>query len=272
VEILVFIGNPAGPGLLEAYATSDDQSVRLSVFEAMKRIGANALELFLGRLDAIEHEGFLLSHILGALNDQRWASLAQPIGRFLDHSDMHVRKAALRTLYKLQGPGAEGSLVHALRDREVEVRQIAVQDLAHLKSRHPQALEFYARTLHGDDPSTPPVNDAALIEVCQALASFAPLSANERQKAETILLTTLHPMKEKGVLSRFKKPSHRHSERVRAAICEALGVIGTSAAVCALREVADTDVASVAEKAAAAADQIQARSAQKPPDALTRPP
>lgn len=264
VEILAFIGDQAGPGLLEAYATSESKSVRLSAFEALRRIGTSVLEPFLARLWGLEREGPVICHILAVLAEQGDAALAQPICRFLHHANVHVREAALRALAKLQGPGAEGHFLHALRDREGALRQTAVAYLAHIKSRHPQALEAYASALQRDDPSAPPENDATLIHVCQALASFARLSVDHIGKAETILLAGLRPVKQKRLLSWFKKPSYRHSERVRAAICDALADIGTCAAVDALRQVAEIDSAPVAEKAAAAAAQIQERSSQRP--------
>lgn len=56
VEILAAAGEPAVAGLIKAYANGDNQSVRLSVFDAMKRIGPSALDPFLARITSSHSE------------------------------------------------------------------------------------------------------------------------------------------------------------------------------------------------------------------------
>ena len=247
VEILVLTGDQAGPGLLEAYATSDNKSVRVSAFEAMRRIGVSALHPFLARLSSIERGCDVICHILAEVGEQGDTSLAQSISQFLHHGNVNVREAALGALFKLQGPAAEGYFLQALRDREGTIRWMALWCLGYIKSRHPQALEAYARALQSDDPSAPPEDEPALIQVCHALASFEGQAAADTSKAETILLAALRPVEQKGALGWFKKPPHRHSERVRAAICEALAAVGSSASIASLRQVADTEGTPVAK-------------------------
>lgn len=241
VEIVVSIGDQAGPGLLEAYAKSQTKTARMSIFEAMRRIGGNLLQRFLARLPDIEPDWFVVFHILETLSDHGDASLAQPISRFLHHARVHVRQAALTALFKLQGANTEHYFLQALQDGEGVVRKMAIAYLERIKSRHPQALEFYFKVLRGDDASVPPENDAVLIEVCHALAGFQGLSADDIGKAETILLAALRPAEQKGVLSWFKKPSPQYSEQLRTAIGEALAAIRKSAAVGPLHHVADRE-------------------------------
>lgn len=227
VEILVFIGPRAGPRLLEAFVTSDNKAVRVSTFEAIQRIGGGVMQTFLSQLPEIEHEWLVICHILEALGNLGDASAAQPISRLVHHADAHVRQAAVSALFKLEGAAAEACLIQALRDREGGVRQMAVSYLKRIRSLHPKALEFYAKAL-GHDPSIAPQTDAVLIQVCQALASFQTLSADDNAKAKTILLSALQPVQQKSVLGWFKGRSSRHSERVQAAIREALVALGTS--------------------------------------------
>lgn len=246
VEIVVSIGDQAGPGLLEAYAKSQTKAGRISIFEAIRRIGGNLLQRFLARLPDIEPDWFVVFHILETLSDYGDASLAQPISRFLHHARLHVRQAALTALFKLQGANAEHYFLQGLQDGEGVVRKMAIVYLERIKSRHPQALEFYFKVLRGNDASVPPENDAVLIEVCHALAGFQGLSADDIGKAEAILLAALRPAEQKGVLSCFKKPSPQHSEQLRTAIGEALAAIRKSAAVGPLHHVADRESATAA--------------------------
>lgn len=189
------------------------------------------LQSFLTRLPDIEGDWFVIFHILETLGDHGDASLAQPISRFLHHTRVHVRQEALTVLFKMQGPKGERYFLQALQDQEGVVRKMAVTYLGRIKSRHPQALEFYIKALQGGDPSGPPQNEEFLIEVCHALADCEGLSSDAISKVERALLAGLHPSEHKGVLGWFKKPSPQHSERLQSAIDEALAAVRKSAAV-----------------------------------------
>ena len=108
---------------------------------------------------------------------------------------------------------------------------MAVAYLGRIKSRHPQALDFYLKALRGDDPLAAPENEEFLIEVCHALADCEGLSPDAISKVEGALLTGLHPSEHKGVLGWFKKPSAQHSQRLQSAIGETLAAVRKSAAV-----------------------------------------
>lgn len=263
VEILAFVGDPAGPRLLGAYTKSEAKAVRMSAFEVIRRIGGSLLERFLMQLPDIEHDWFIIFHILEALGEQGDVSLAQPISRLLQHPNAHVRQAALTALFKLQGAAAESYFLQALRgDRESTVRQMAVAYLGRIRSRHPEALELYIRALHVDEPSVPLETDGVLIEICKALANSESLSADYISKAEKILLATLRPVEQKRFVSWVKKALPQRSEQVRIALCKALAALGTSASVGPLSEIAKSESGVVAESAASAAKQIQERSSQ----------
>ncbi len=262
VEILAFIGGAAGPGLVEAYATSDNRSVRVDAFEALRQIGARALKPFLARLPDIEREWLMIRHALLAAADLGDTSLAQPIAKFLHHSHAHVRQAALTACFKLEGARAEPHFLGALRDRDAAVRQTAVECLGRMQSRHAQALEFYARSLDLADPAAPLEDDAVLVQVCQAVASLGGRSPEQASRAEAMLLAALQPSAQKGLLGRLKKTHHRHSDQVRASLCKALGIVGTARAVGLLGQVAATERSMVGEAARAAASEIEERASR----------
>src|SRR3990172_2913936 len=262
VEILAFIGDAAGPGLVEAYATSDNRSVRVDAFEALRQIGACALNPFLARLPDIEREWPMICHTLLAAADLGDTSLAQAIAKFLHHPHAHVRQAALTACFKLEGARAEPRFLEALRDRDAAVRQAAVECLGRAQSRHAQVLEFYARCLDLADPAAPREDDAVLLQVCQAMASLGGRSPEEASRAEAMLLAAMQPSEQKGLLGRPKKGHHRHSDKVRASLCTTLGTVGTARAVGLLGHVAATERSQVGEAARAAARQIQERASR----------
>jgi len=259
VEILAFIGAQAVPGLLATYANTGAKSIRVTIFEVIRRIGESSLQAFLARLPQLEPDWFVIFHILETLGQQGDVSLAEPISCFLRHSNAHIRQGALTALFRLQGAAAESYFLQALGDREGAVRQMAVTYLGRIHSLHPEALEFYLRAFHVADPSVPPENEGALAEVCKALASSENLSVDYITRAENTLLAALRTSEHKRFHNWFKKPHSEHSERLRIAICNALAAIGTSAAVGRLHKIAAIESGAVAENAASAAKQIEER-------------
>lgn len=265
VALLAIGGEAAVAGLQETYAASTSVSVRSSAFEVMKSIGAPALVPFLKALPTIEPEWSAIHHVLAALEDQRDPALADSIKPFLRHENARVRQAALRRVFDLLGPAAEDSLIRALHDADGGTRRAAVACLGSLHSRNSQVLSFYADALHPETgPDAEPEDEEVVVEVCRSLAGLADATFADGSGAEDLLLHALHPEGRKKRISErlsgmFHKPSPSEGERVRVAICEALGTVGTAAAADALRELVDGESEAVAEAARAAVEQITRR-------------
>lgn len=226
VRILGFIGEAAAPGLLGVYEETDEKGLRLSAFEALKEVGAKALHPFLTQLPNVEQDWAVVRHIITEIAELGDPTLAEPLVAFLYHENAHVRHSSLTALFRLQGAKAEKHFLHALQDRETEVRQAAVSHLAATSSQHAQAFEYYTRVLNPENRSGPKESDAVLIEVCRALGKLAALSADEAKRSEELLLAALRPVKAKGPLGFLKKPAPGHSETVQAAIWDVLSALG----------------------------------------------
>lgn len=226
VRIIGFIGDAAAPGLVGTYEQTDEKALRLSAFDALKAIGPKAVLPFLGQLPNVEKDWAVVRHIITEVAELGDSTLAQPLVAFLYHENPHVRHSSLTALFKLQNAKAEEHFLHAIHDREPEVRQTAVSHLAAINSRHSQAFEYYDRVLNPENRSGPKESDAVLIEVCKALRKLAEISPDEAKKCEELLLAALRPVKSKGPLGLLKKPAPTHSETVQAAIWDALSALG----------------------------------------------
>lgn len=225
-RIIAFIGDATAPGLLSVYEETEDKALRLATFDAVRKIGAKALHPFLSQLPHLENDWAVIRHIISEVGEAGDKSLVQPLVAFLYHENAHVRHASLTALFKLRGAKAEEYFLHAIHDREAEVRQVAVAHLAAINSRHAQALEYYSRVLDPENRSGPQESDAVLIEVCRALGKLAELSPDDQKRSEQLLLAALRPVKSKGPLGLLKKPAPTHSETVQAAIWDALSALG----------------------------------------------
>ena len=262
VALLSISGEAAIEGLQETYAASTSVSVRASAFEVMKGIGAPALVPFLTALPDIEPEWSAIHHVLAALDDQSDPALADSIRPFLQHDNARVRQAALTRVFELLGPASEDGLIGALADPDTVTRRAAVACLGSLHSRNPKVLAFYTGALQPESVAdAEPEDEEVLAEICRSLAGVGDAPFPDGSSAEQVLLNAVRQEgRKKRISGMFQKRPLYHGERVRVAICEALGIVGTTAATDALRKLASSEAAAVAEAAQAAAQQIQERS------------
>jgi HEAT repeat protein len=261
VALLSIGGEAAIEGLQETYAASTSVSVRASTFEVMKGIGTPALVPFLAALPNIEPEWSAIHHVLAALDDQSDPALAESIKPFLRHENARVRQAALTRVFDLLGPASETSLIRALHDEDAVTRRAAVTCLGGLHSQNPEVLAFYAGILQPESVADDePEDEEVVVEVCRSLTGVGDAAFPDGSSAEQVLLNAVRQEgRKKRISGMFKKPPLYHGERVRVAICEALGTVGTAGAIDTLRELASNETDTIAEAARVAAEQIQDR-------------
>ncbi len=224
--------------------------------------GTVALKPFLAGLSAAEPEWSAIHHILVALEDQTDPALADSIKPFLRHENAHVRQAALTRVFELLGSTSEDSLIAALADPDPAMRHAAVAYLGSIHSRDPKVLAFYSGTLQIEGLADGEQEDEdVLVEICRSLTGVGDATFQDDSNVEQILLNAIRRKPRKKRISGMfqKRPAH-HSERVWIAICEALGIVGTTDTADALRELASGETESVVEAARVAAEQIESRS------------
>jgi HEAT repeat protein len=261
VALLSISGEAAVEGLQETYAASTSVSVRASAFEVMKGIGTPALVPFLKALPNIEPEWSAIHHVLAALDGQSDPALADSIKPFLRHENARVRQAALTRVFELLGPDSETSLIRALHDSDAVTRRAAVTCLGGLHSQNPEVLAFYAGILQPESVADDETEDEeVVVEVCRSLTGVGEAAFPDGSSAEQVLLAAVHQEgRKKRISGMFQKPPLYHGERVRVAICEALGTVGTERAIETLQELASSEADTIAEAARAAVEQIQER-------------
>ncbi|NIR43599.1 MAG: HEAT repeat domain-containing protein [Gemmatimonadetes bacterium] len=259
VKVIAFLGEPMIPGLVHAYGKAEEKGVRISAFEALKRIGPKALDQFLARLGQMESDWAMVRHALSEVGEMGDPALARSLTGFAHHPNPHVRHTCLTALFKLIGPAAEEQFVAGLRDEEAGVRQTAVSHLGAIESRHPDLLAFVERVLVPDENQEELEKDGVVIEICRALARFTK-SDQERAAAQRYLIGAIRPVRAKGMLGKLKKPAPRFGEHVEQAALEALATIGTLDAIEPIEELATADDA-LADAARAAIERIKRRAA-----------
>jgi HEAT repeat protein len=261
VQLLTTSGAAAAEGLQQVYADSASLSIRTSAFAAMKAIGTPALVPFLAGLLDIEHEWSAVHHVLAALDGLRDPALAEAIKPFVTHENAHVRQAALQRMFELLGPSSEDYLIAALADDDAATRQRAVAYLGSLQSQDPKVLAFFTAALLPEDlTQAEREHDDVLVEICRSLRGMADASFPTGPVAEGMLYDALRQeAKGKRISGMFHKRPAYHSERVRVAICESLGTVGTATTAEALRELGAGETGDVADAVEAAVQKIESR-------------
>ena len=263
VVMLLSLGGAAAVARLqEVYAATASLPVRASAFDTMRLIGPAALKPFLAGLSAAEPEWSEIHHVLVGLEDQTDPALADSVKPFLQHENAHVRQAALTRVFELLGSASEDSLIVALGDPDPAMRRAAVTYLGSIHSRDPKVLAFYAGALQIEGLADGEREDEdVLVEICRSLAGVGDATFQDDSNVEQILLNALpRKPKKKRISGMFQRRPAHHSERAQIAICEALGIVGTTDTADALRELASGETENVAEAARLAAEQIGSRS------------
>lgn len=262
VQIIIFTGEPAIPRLRKLYRKNESRHVRAHVFKAIQGIGPLALIPFLTHLDEVEDEWSAIHHILAALAGVDDPALAEPIKPFLGHENARVRQVALTRVFELKGDAAEDRLLEAMGDPDPTVRQTAVAYLGRLQSRHPRALAFFTSALRSEQGAESTENrDEVLAEICRTLALVAEAYPEDAPGFEQLLRSALARSDEAKLIHRLRRSKPHYGDRVRIAICESLGSLGTEASLTELRALASGEGA-VAEASLAAADRIVGRVAE----------
>jgi HEAT repeat protein len=155
LRIQAILGLIALRAVADVSEGADDPSrdVRVAVAEGLGRLGAPAEAL--AALDQLlaDHDPVVR---MAALDSAALLGLPEPLaGRAVTaiaHSSWQVRKRAVVALATGDPDVAVDPLVHALRDRIVDVRRAAVQSLERWASTHPQAVTALTEALNDPDP------------------------------------------------------------------------------------------------------------------------
>jgi hypothetical protein len=171
VPYLEAVGAPAARLLVEVLGDEPDRKRRGRLLEAIRCLGDAALPAVYEGLDS--PAWFLVRNTLNLLADMGDASAVEPARQCLSHPDGRVKRAAVRTLWKLGGPASVAPLLAAFPavDPETQLEIMfalgqvrAVQAISALAAfaqdhRNPERLRVRAAETIGQigDPRSVPV-------------------------------------------------------------------------------------------------------------------
>ncbi len=254
--------------LLAVIDETEDKWVRKNAIELFLRMGpvaGSSLEeaLKVGRFK----EEVVIDVIKVSItmdNQDMKEKVTSIVNGYRHHQDPRMRKHALTLLAEVKGLGAEGPLLSALSDSNLEVRKTAMKCLGIIKSEKafPAFLEILKKTMES------PSSDAAQMEN-QIYRSFGFMGnhlTHDDKTPEGILLEVLENRAQIGTISRLlRRKGNNLSEEAICAICDSLARIGTRVSESVLTELAKNRKKPWGVKAREALEKIQRRCPTLPP-------
>ncbi|UCD86485.1 MAG: HEAT repeat domain-containing protein [Desulfobacterales bacterium] len=229
------------PHLLAVIDETEDQWVRKNATELLVQMGPSAGSYLEQALKAGKFRGEVVIDVVKTLvtmdNPEMKEKMTSLVNEYRHHQDPGLRKHALTLLAEVKGKGAEGALLNALNDSNLEVRKTAIKCLGIIKSE--KALPVFMEVLKNTVES--PSKDAEEIEN-QIYCAFGFMDnhlTHDDKTPEGILLEVLAHRAHTGTISRLlRKKGNTLSEAAICAICDSLARIGTEISESVLTELA----------------------------------
>ena len=151
--------------------------------------------------------------------------MANSVLSFLNHENPHIRAEALRVYFRVKGAEGKALYLDLLNDSDVNVQKEAIECLARVRSG--TALgKFMEMLKNADDiPSDKRVQIEACL--CRSMGFYGNVERSEIGTLEDFLLAKLDNTVGSGTLRWTTIRKKAIQPEIIAAICEALGKIGT---------------------------------------------
>ena len=251
-SMLYAAGEPAVPALLDVLAQSGERSVRKLACDVLTRLGERVAAKIHERIFRSDTAWYLTRNLVMVLGDMKSGILIPEIESLLLHEHARVRGEALAYLMKVGGPEPEPRLVRGLFDPDPLVRRQAVQLLGQLPALADAALlgllgivEKKSEALPGKD------EELGFVQALDLLSRKKPGKLPDGRSLESVVLP-IWEAESVGFFKRLGGARPKQTLRMRAAICEAMGRIGSDKCRNALKE-AGKDKEELVRRAAKAA-------------------
>lgn len=128
---LSVVDREATEALLELMAEGKDRSKRIFYLDLVKDIGKDQIALFGECLS--DGRWYVIRNIISILGETKTEQALMFLRKAADHADVRIRQEVIRGLLSIGGKKAASVLARFLRDRDPDIRLMAVRSFADLK-------------------------------------------------------------------------------------------------------------------------------------------
>ncbi len=229
VAAFIFAAGPAAAGrLIEQLEKDEDRSVRRLICEILTRMGERVVPELQERLKDLEAPWYLVRNMVMILADMKSPVLSEDLDWYLSHDHARVREEALVYAAKVSGTESESTIVRMLSDPDPGVRRRAVRVLARFPDLGDAAVLRVAEMIETQPPKeASQEEEQAVAAACELIGKLGNRAIADGRSMEHLLAAVLEQESGKGLLGRLTGPKSNRTPRMKAALIEALGKVGT---------------------------------------------
>ena len=227
--IFLALGGRSVPHLVPILVRSRDLLVRKNTVEIIAQIDPATIGLVLNKLNekGTETRSIIdILRVLGEVESDEWLHpLANTLLGYLNHESPQLRVEAMRVFFRIKGSEGKSLYLDLLNDPDIDVQQEAIHCLAKVKSK--TALGKFLEMLKDSEDSASAKTER--LEAClyKALGLYGNLELPGEGSLEDFLLAKIKRRLSLGRLSFSTVKGKAIKPETVAAICEALGNLGT---------------------------------------------
>jgi hypothetical protein len=228
--IFLALGGRSMPHLVPIMVSSRDLLVRKNAVEIIAQIDPTTIGLVCNNLNKKGSETRSMIDILRVLGEIESDECLQPLANtllgYLNHESSQLRVEALRVFFRIKGAEGKSLYLDLLNDPDIDVQKEAIHCLARVKST--TALGKFLKMLKNFEDHASA--KTTRLEEClfRALGFYGNCALPGESSLEDFLLATIKRQLSIGRLSFSTVKGKAVKTEIIAAICEALGNIGTS--------------------------------------------
>ena len=228
--IFLALGGRSVPHLVAILVKSRDLLVKKNAVEIIVQIDPATIGLVLNKLNEKGSETRSMIDILRVLGEIESDEYLQPLANtllgYLSHESPHLRVEAMRVFFRIKGAEGKSLYLDLLNDPDIDVQQEAIHCLARVKST--TALGKFLEMLKNSEDSASAKTERFEACLYKALGFYGNCDLPGEGSLEDFLLATIKRQLSLGRLSFSTIKGKAIRPETVAAICEALGNIGTS--------------------------------------------
>jgi len=259
-RLFILLGKPFYNLLIKILAESGDRWVRKHTSRLLTEMGKGIEDNLISELKQKGRPWFYYRNVISILGDMKSEKAGDAISEHGFNSDPRLKIEVLDSLAKIFGKNSEQILIGYLEDEDLKIRIRAIDLLGSVRSANRRVILPFIETIRKREQTEEEPDETLQVHVCLAFGNIGNRKIEEDKTVEDVLIESLKAEKT-GILgigggSTKKNKSHK----IRLALCETLGIIGTKKSLDVLKSVAKEGEKELKVKAEEAANKISGRS------------
>jgi len=260
-RLFLLLGKPFYNLLVTILLESEDRWVRKHSCRLLTEMGKGIEDNLINELKQKDRPWYFYRNIISILGEMKSEKAGDAISEYGFNSEPRLKIEVLDSLVKIFGKNSEQILIESLEDEDFKVRARAIDLLGSLRSANKKVIFPFIEIVKKREHSDIEPDETLQVHVCRALESIGNRKIEEDKTVEDVLIESLKTEKA-GILGIGGGGTKRNkSPKIRLALCETLGIIGTKKSLDVLKNVAKEGEKDLKEKAQEAVNKISGRAA-----------